>query len=359
MPIIIKNPQKAESIVRIPFSNEAELQKLLADHPVLLQNDAEAPLAFVQREVRLGNAGFLDILLINSEGLPIAVEVKLQRNSEARREVVAQALDYITELTDKTVDELDEQTGSRLSEAIRSFEENDAEFERRWKSIGANLRAGLARLIVAVDGTNPSLERMLRFLAEKSELDVQLVVIEQYESSDGLRVFVGRQTFTQASVSHSAAPIVNNSRLLEAVSNYNETAATYLKAVGVAPNYRQIRPPSWPPGCRTHYEFYQTQASIGAELHIESDFAKPLSAVLTPLDGKLVEARTLTWDPVWSNGRGRLTIRFSHDDSPATIAAGMRELIKLTIEPVSAKLIELAHQKSEDSKRIGDVTIAS
>jgi hypothetical protein len=83
----------------------------------LLQNEAEAPLAFVQSEIRLGSSGNLDILLINSDGLPVAVEVKLQKNAEARREVVAQAIDYITALTDKTVDELDEETNSHLSQA--------------------------------------------------------------------------------------------------------------------------------------------------------------------------------------------------------------------------------------------------
>jgi hypothetical protein len=121
----------------------------------------------------------------------------------------------------------------------RSFDESDVEFERRWKAIEANLRAGLARLVVAVDGTNPGLERMLRFLAEKSELDVQLVVREQYKSADDLRVYVGRQTFTQASVSHSSSAIADNGCLLEAVNKYNEISSTDLKAVGISLNYRQ------------------------------------------------------------------------------------------------------------------------
>jgi hypothetical protein len=347
MSVILKNQGSAEAIQRISFSNEVELQKLLAENPSLLQNEEEPSLAFVQSEVKLGNSGYLDLLLINSDGLPIAVEVKLQKNSESRREVVAQAIDYITALTDKTVDELDEQTGAQLSQAIRSFDESDVEFERRWRAIGANLRAGLARLIVAVDGSNPGLERMLRFLAEKSELDVQLVVVEQYQGVGDLRVFVSRQTFTQGSVSDSSPTAINDSRLLEAVGKYNETAPGDLKAVGVSQNYRQIRPPGWPQGSRTHYEFYQTQSSIGAELHIESDFAKPLSAILSPFDGKAVSAgnRSMNWDAAWSNGRGRLAIRFSHEDDPSIIAAAMKELIALTLAPASAKLSELAQLK--------------
>jgi hypothetical protein len=349
MAVILKNQGVAEAIQRLAFTNEAELQKLLADNPSLLQNEAEPSLAFVQSEVKLGSSGFLDLLLINSDGLPIAVEVKLQKNAESRREVVAQAIDYITALTDKTVDELDEQTGAQLSQAIRAFDESDVEFERRWRAIGANLRAGLARLIVAVDGSNPGLERMLRFLAEKSELDVQLVVVEQYKGADNLRVFVSRQTFTQASVSDAPSTIINNSRLLEAVVKYNETAAGDLKAVGTSQNYRQIRPPNWPQGCRTHYEFYQTQSSIGAELHIESDFSKPLSVILSPLGGKVVGTgnRTINWDNVWSNGRGRLTVRFSHEDDPSIIAEAMTELIDLTFTSVSTKLSELAQLKLE------------
>jgi hypothetical protein len=346
MAVILGSQGSAEAIQRVPFSSEAELQRLLADNPSLLQDEAESPLAFVKSEVNLGSSGYLDLLLINKDGLPVAVEVKLQRNAESRREVVAQAIDYITSLTHMTVDELDEATNEQLSQAIRSFDENDAEFERRWRAVGANLRASLARMIVAVDATNSGLERMLRFLAEKSELDVQLVVVEQYRSASDLRVFVGRQTFTQGSVSSSRPASTDNSRLLETVSKYNETASSDLKAVGVSPVYRQIRPQNWPQGCRTHYEFYQTQSYLGAELHIESDLAKPTASILSAFGGKTIASgnKTLTWDSAWSNGRGRLAARFSHDDDPAIIADAMRELIDLTFVPMTSKLAELAQQ---------------
>jgi hypothetical protein len=343
MAVVLGGQGINETIQRMSFASESELQKLIAENPSLLQDETEAPLAFVKSEVNLGSSGSLDLLLINKDGLPVAVEVKLQRNAESRREVVAQAIDYITALTHMTVDELDEETDAQLSQAIRSFDENEAEFERRWRTIGANLRAGLARLIVAVDATNSGLERMLRFLAEKSELDVQLVVVEQYRGTSDLRVFVGRQTFTQASVSNSSSNSTDNSRLLEAVGKYNETASSDLKAVGVSPAYRQIRPLNWPQGCRTHYEFYQTQSYIGVEIHIESDFARPAGAVLSALGGKIMGAghKALIWDSAWSNGRGRLTARYSHEDSPATIASAMSELIDLTFSPMNSKLAEL------------------
>jgi hypothetical protein len=58
-------------------------------------------------------AGKLDLLFVNSEGLPIAVEVKLGANAEARRQVVAQAIDYLSALTSLTVDGLDQRVGGR------------------------------------------------------------------------------------------------------------------------------------------------------------------------------------------------------------------------------------------------------
>ena len=84
MAVILRNQRRAEAINRVSFNNEAELQKLLADNPSMLQNEAEPSLALVKREVNLGSSGYLDLLLINSDGLPIAVEVKLQKNAEYR-----------------------------------------------------------------------------------------------------------------------------------------------------------------------------------------------------------------------------------------------------------------------------------
>jgi len=62
----------------------------------------------VQREVGLPAAGSLDLLLVDAEGVPVAVEVKLARNSQSRREATAQAFDYVSDLTQLTVDELDD-----------------------------------------------------------------------------------------------------------------------------------------------------------------------------------------------------------------------------------------------------------
>jgi hypothetical protein len=184
MPIRIKSTQGLEVVEQTSFAAETHLQEILAQAPDLLRQSGESPFALVTRELGLRDAGSLDILLVSSEGLPVAVEVKLEANGQSRRDVVAQAVDYLSALATYTNDELDAATKGQLSLALRSFEQDTSEqdFERRWAAVGANLRAGLARVLIAVDAAPQGLERIVRFLAESSDLDIQLVAIERYQT---------------------------------------------------------------------------------------------------------------------------------------------------------------------------------
>ena len=87
MTIAIEN----QRLVEMPFQNEEELQGHLERCPYLLVSESEPKVLSVQREVHLPSAGILDILLVDDTGCPVAVEVKLSRNGQSRREVVAQA----------------------------------------------------------------------------------------------------------------------------------------------------------------------------------------------------------------------------------------------------------------------------
>ncbi|NLI14020.1 MAG: hypothetical protein GX425_15735 [Peptococcaceae bacterium] len=51
----------------VDFINEDELQKLISESPDLLMDDNEPTVALVQREISLGDAGYLDLLLVDSE----------------------------------------------------------------------------------------------------------------------------------------------------------------------------------------------------------------------------------------------------------------------------------------------------
>jgi hypothetical protein len=193
MAFIVKNNEHIRSE---EYPDERSLSDALERYPALLMNDGEAEVILVHRELTLPRAGRLDLLFVDSDGMPIAVEVKLDRNAQAQREVIGQALDYLSDLTSLTVDELNKITGGKLEASLRALaneEEEEDSFNRLWETVGTNLRAGKARLVVALDRAPQGLERIFRFLAEKSNLDVQLIVVQHYGSNGkniGEKIFV-------------------------------------------------------------------------------------------------------------------------------------------------------------------------
>src|SRR5450759_489885 len=89
---------------RTPYQLEDDLQKLIADHPALLPGDQISPedprrWLLIKREAGVGSATTasrwsLDHLFVDQDAIPTLVEAKRGGNPEARREVVAQLLEY-------------------------------------------------------------------------------------------------------------------------------------------------------------------------------------------------------------------------------------------------------------------------
>ncbi len=80
------------------FAAENELQQLLAHHPELIGGDQVDPddprrYVLVKREARVAGLS-LDHLFLDQDAVPTLVEVKRSSDLRARREVVAQMLDY-------------------------------------------------------------------------------------------------------------------------------------------------------------------------------------------------------------------------------------------------------------------------
>ena len=107
-PLIVSGQGVSNTLERIPLSqgtegrfSEAWLQASLFAHPECLPVREIDPhigeLIPVCIELETG-AGPADILYVTPTGQIVLVETKLWRNPEARREVVAQILDYAKEL---------------------------------------------------------------------------------------------------------------------------------------------------------------------------------------------------------------------------------------------------------------------
>jgi len=107
-PALVNPGHDVKPLKRLPRVHERfdeqYLQELLEAHPELLpvvevREDA-GNLVCVGREVGV-SSGAIDNLYLSSGGYPVIVETKLWRNPEARREVLAQILEYIRDICTK------------------------------------------------------------------------------------------------------------------------------------------------------------------------------------------------------------------------------------------------------------------
>ncbi len=331
-------------LVPEPFRSERELEDLVVSTPGLLVAADEPPLALVSRQVTLPESGTLDILLVNGEGLPVVAEAKLGRNAQSRREIIGQVVDYVSALTSFTVDELNHLVEGRIEVALRSFPEgadDDQRLEALWAEVGKNLRAGLARYVILVDEVPRELERIVRFLCLRSNLDLSLVCIRKYTDTLGETVVVPQHVVRSAMVQQevdggSSRQIPRELQVV--IEAYEARAATGYETRGRGHSYRQIHPPGWPGSL--HYEFLKYRDGISAEIHVESDSVSHIAEVLSPFAGPPRPGIPvdLVWDRKWSRNRGRLFARLPVATEPEVVAEAMAKLIELTHDAVAQKL---------------------
>jgi hypothetical protein len=89
---------------------ESWLQEVLRIHPNILPT-AEiepifSPLIPIGKEVAT-DSGYIDNLFTSPQGYPLLVEIKLWKNPEARRDVLAQSIDYAASLSKCNYSKLD------------------------------------------------------------------------------------------------------------------------------------------------------------------------------------------------------------------------------------------------------------
>ena len=105
LPVLVSSATGSSAFERVFLGagthDEDWLQRLIFDHPEILPISQIEPgfgtIIPAAREVACGN-GFIDNLYLTPTGEIVLVETKLWRNLQARREVVAQALDYVSAL---------------------------------------------------------------------------------------------------------------------------------------------------------------------------------------------------------------------------------------------------------------------
>ena len=200
IPVILS--QKNEStpplpLTRIDLSSDAAfkysedwLQDKIYKYPSLLPINEIDPVFgigkfhAVCREL-VTNVGRLDNLFINELGMLTLVECKLWRNSESRRAVIGQILDYAQEFSRMRYDDLNdriarttEKSGNSLFEIVSANTEGLSE-PKFIDSVANNLKRGRFLLLVVGDGISEDTENIFEYFQEHTHLNFTFALVEE------------------------------------------------------------------------------------------------------------------------------------------------------------------------------------
>jgi hypothetical protein len=197
------------------FPNEQTLHDLVEETPQILPLAGDPRLVVVGKEVTLGN-GYADLVAVEPSGRLVVIEIKLARNAEARRAVVAQVLTYAAHLKglDPTVLERDvlgaylrRHNHESLRDAVGS-EDQEGSFAPEVFSEGLAecLSRGHFRLVLVLDETPEELATLVGYLESVTEgLLVDLVAVSAYEVN-GSQVIIPQRVDAERSDDGGAPP---------------------------------------------------------------------------------------------------------------------------------------------------------
>jgi len=166
--------------------DENWLQELIHDQPSILPvADIEPgfgePLSLA-REVPCGH-GIIDNLYLTPSGDIVLVETKLWHNSQMRREVVAQALDYVSALTSMSYEQFEQAAARGMGAPARLFDlvadHPEALDEPGFiDAVAGNLRRGRMLVLVLGDGIRTETEALSDLLQSHAGAHFTFALVE-------------------------------------------------------------------------------------------------------------------------------------------------------------------------------------
>ncbi|QTL05841.1 hypothetical protein J5J86_11390 [Aquabacter sp. L1I39] len=238
------------------FLSEAEFQGLLERYPELLTDSdfgegSPRRWVLVKREAGIadredgGGRWSLDHLFLDQAGVPTLLEVKRATDTRARREVVAQMLDYAANSVSwwsiedirnwfiETSLKRNEDANARLAALLDT---SGVDEERFWRQVEANLRSGRIRMLFVADEIAPELQRIVEFLNEQMN-PATVAALELRLFSDGVgrilspRIFGATQRALQNKATVKVSPAESVSEWLSALDVENRQKAEMFIAV--------------------------------------------------------------------------------------------------------------------------------
>jgi hypothetical protein len=192
--LVSADGETAQSLFPLEFTDSTKydepwLQRLVHRQPSVLPIPSiEAtfwPAVPVCMELPL-RSGYLDNLLMTPAGDLIVIECKLWRNVEARRKVIAQAIDYAKDLQRTNYAELEQairaarkEPAYELFRDVANTEPDSALDESGFiDAVTRNLRRGRFLLMIVGDGITENVESMIEFLQQHAGLHFALALVQ-------------------------------------------------------------------------------------------------------------------------------------------------------------------------------------
>jgi hypothetical protein len=314
------------------YAREADLQALLADHPELLAGGQITPedprrWLLINREKGLtdqqdgANRWSVDHLFIDHDGIPTIVEVKRSSNTQIRREIVGQMLDYaanglrywpVEHLRSDLVRRL-EQSGTPEASAAADelvlqlvgpdFAKSDDAVGEFWQRVDDNLSAGRLRLLFVADLIPPELLSVIEFLNDQmARTEVLGIEVRQFTSGSDRLVtptVVGRTR--EAAKTKRQAESVPLEDLIENASKETREVGRRLAALGEKYGLVERRRPKSlvydnPSLDARYFTWYVTYDMVEFYLDVmadtgETESAEALRNALSALTGSVLSSR--------------------------------------------------------------------
>ncbi|HOO50571.1 MAG TPA: hypothetical protein PLK94_04695 [Alphaproteobacteria bacterium] len=205
-PVFIKNlntptEQTSDILRQIQFErppyNEDWLQNLIHNHPNLVPaGEVEAcfeNIIPVIRELPLPS-GYLDNFYITPDGYPVLVEVKLWKNQEARRKVIAQILEYAKDCAGLSYETLNTEIkkilkqpfgDNPLYEIVTAHAPNAPEESVFIDRVTRNMREGRFLLLILGDGIREDMAALAEYLMHHSlRYSFGIIQVQLFELPD-------------------------------------------------------------------------------------------------------------------------------------------------------------------------------
>ena len=207
--IYVRANGRMERLEERRFGSEDAIQRLIAEHPDLIGGGRIRPddprrWLLVTREQGVaeesgaGDRWAVDHLLIDQDAVPTLVEVKRGSNSQIRREVVGQLLEYAAHArrswdADDLRRAFEERSDDPDADLAALLDEDEPDADGFWQRVETNLRASNLRLLFVADRIPGELARVVEFLNEQTRDNIEVLAVEvKRYAGDASETFVPR-----------------------------------------------------------------------------------------------------------------------------------------------------------------------